>query len=89
MSASKEYFKKAEQAAKKQNFDYAIELYMQGIMIDPKASEERRRMHHVMTLAIQEKGGNPQGGMSVKLKVMPILANVKKLTVQQLSLIHI
>lgn len=83
MSASKEYFKKAEQAAKKQNFDYAIELYMQGIMIDPKASEERRRMHHVMTLAIQEKGGNPQGGMSVKLKVMPILANVKKLTVQQ------
>ncbi len=83
MSASKEYFKKAEQAAKKQNFEYAIELYMQGLMIDPKASEQRRRMHQVMTLAIEEKGGNPQGGMGVKLKVMPLLANAKKLSLQK------
>ena len=61
MSASKDYFKKAEQAAKKGNFEYAIELFMQGLMIDPKSVEQRGRMHHVMSLAIQEKGGNPQG----------------------------
>ncbi len=83
MSASKDYFKKAEQAAKKQNFDYSIELYMQGLMIDPKSTAQRRKMHKVMTLAIEEKGGNPQGGLTVKLKVMPILANVKKLTMQK------
>ena len=83
MSASKDYFKKAGQAAKKQNFDYAIELYMQGLMIDPKSTEQRRKMHKVMTLAIEEKGGNPQGGMAVKIKVMPILANVKKLMLQK------
>ncbi len=83
MSASKDYFKKAEQAAKKQNFEYAVELYMQGLMIDPKCADERRSLHRVMTLSIEEKGGNPQGGMAVKLKVMPVLANVKKLTVQK------
>ena len=83
MSASKDYFKKAHQAAKKQNFEYAVELYMQGLMIDPKASDQRRTMHRVMTLAIEEKGGNPQGGIGVKLKVMPIVANVKKLSMQQ------
>ena len=53
MSASKDYFKKAGQAAKKQNFDYAIELYLAGLMIDPKATEHRRKMHKVMTLALR------------------------------------
>ena len=55
MSASKDYFKKAHQAAKKQNFEYAVELYMQGLMIDPKASDQRRTMHRVMTLASRRR----------------------------------
>ncbi|HVR75310.1 MAG TPA: hypothetical protein VMT52_13315, partial [Planctomycetota bacterium] len=83
MSAADEYFKKAEQALKKGNNEYAVELYLQGLIIDPKRSEERRKLHKVETLAVQEKGGNPQGGMSVRLKVMPIQANLKKLTMQK------
>lgn len=83
MSAAKDYFKKAEQAGKKTNFEYAIELYKAGLRLDPKAAQERRLLHHVMTLAIEEKGGNPQGGMGVKLKVMPILANCKKFVMQK------
>jgi tetratricopeptide (TPR) repeat protein len=83
VSAADEYFKKAEHAAKKQNWDYAIELCLQGLVINPKEAERRRQLHHWETLAIQEKGGNPQGGMGVKLKVMPILANIKKLTMQK------
>src|SRR5687768_17842462 len=83
VSAADEYFKKAEQALKKGNNEYAVELYLQGLIIDPKRSEERRKLHKVETLAVQEKGGNPQGGMSVRLKVMPIQANLKKLTMQK------
>lgn len=83
MSAAEEYFKKAEQAVKKGNSDYAIELYIQGLIIQPKASLERRKLHKVMTLSIQEKGGNPQGGMAVKFRVMPVQANIKKLTLQK------
>jgi tetratricopeptide (TPR) repeat protein len=83
LSAADEYFKKAEQAIKKGNHDYAVELITQGLIIQPKDSEWRRKLHKIETLSIQEKGGNPQGGMSTKLKVMPIQANVKKLTMQK------
>jgi len=83
LSAADEYFKKAEQAAKKQNWDYATELTLQGLVIAPKNAEQRRKLHQYETLAIQEKGGNPQGGMGVRLKVMPVQANIKKLTMQK------
>jgi tetratricopeptide (TPR) repeat protein len=82
-SAANDYFKKAEQAAKKQNFDYAIELYLQGLIIDPAASPARRALHQIETVAIQEKGGNPQGGFATKLKTGGILAKVKKLEMQK------
>ena len=83
MSAADEYFKKAEQAAKKQNWDYATELTLQGLVISPKNAEQRRKLHQYETLAIQEKGGNPQGGMGMSLKVMPLQANIKKLSMQK------
>lgn len=83
MSAADEYFKKAELAMKKGNNEYAIELITQGLVLNPKDADWRRKLHKLNTVVIQEKGGNPQGGMSVRLKVMPIQANVKKLTLQK------
>ena len=81
--AAKDRFKRGDQAAKKGNYEYAIELYLQGLMLDPKAAVERRRLHEIMTLAIQEQGGNPEGGMSTKMKAMGVLAKVKKLSMQK------
>ncbi len=68
---------------KKGNHDYAIELVLQGLIINPKESDWRRKLHKIETLSIQEKGGNPQGGMGIRFKVMPIQANIKKLTMQK------
>ena len=82
-SAAKDYFKKADQAAKKQNWEYAIELCLQGLIIKPAESEYRRKLHKWEAIAIEEKGGNPAGGLSTKLKVGGILTKVKKLTVQK------
>lgn len=83
MSAADEYFKKAELAMKKGNNEYAVELVTQGLIIDPKNSEWRRKLHKLDTIVIQEKGGNPQGGLGMKFKVMPMQANIKKLTMQK------
>jgi tetratricopeptide (TPR) repeat protein len=83
VSAAAEYFKKAELAAKKGNTDYAIELVSQGLRLEPKNTEWRRKLHKLEAIDIEEKGGNPQGGMGVKFKVMPMLANVKKLSMQK------
>ena len=83
MSAADEYFKKAEQAAKKGNYEYAIELTMQGLILNPASSDWRRKLHVFETVAVQEKGGNPHGGMTMRFKVMPIQANIKKLMMQK------
>jgi len=83
LGAADNYFQKAELALKKHNYDYAIELFLQGLAIDPKATAQRRRLHQIEVLAIQEKGGNPQGGMANKLKTLPHEAQVKKLHLQK------
>lgn len=83
MSAADEYFKKAEVAAKKGNYEYAIELMIQGLILDPKAAEQRRVLHRLETLAVQQKGGNPAGGMAAKLKLMPLQATIRKLFIQK------
>ena len=83
MGAADSYFQKAELALKKHNFDYAIELFLQGLAIDPKATAQRRRLHQIEVLAIQEKGGNPQGGLANRLKTAPHEIQVKKLHLQK------
>jgi tetratricopeptide (TPR) repeat protein len=83
LGAADNYFQKAELALKKHNYDYAIELYIQGLSIDPKATAQRTRLHQIEILAIQEKGGNTQGGMANKLKTLPHEAQVKKLHLQK------
>ncbi len=83
MGAADSYFQKADLALKKHNYEYAIELFLQGLSIDPKITARRRQLHQIETLAIQEKGGNPAGGMATKLKVMGNEAQVKKLHFQK------
>ncbi len=76
-------FEKAELAVKKHNYDYAIALYQQGLIMNPRAGEARRKLHKVATVAIQEKGGKPEGGMSTKMKVLKPETNAKKLHMQK------
>ena len=83
MGHADELFKKAEMAIKKQNNEYAVELIMQGLIIEPDSPEWRRRLHKVATLVIQENGGNPAGGIGVKLKVLPHDGKAKKLRMQK------
>src|SRR5262245_58719480 len=56
---------------------------LQGLSIDPKATDKRRALHQIYALAVQEKGGNPQGGMATKLKAAPIELQAKKLHLQK------
>jgi tetratricopeptide (TPR) repeat protein len=81
-TGAKDRFKRAEQAAKKGNYEYAIELYLQGLILDPKA-RERRRLHEVESQAVQEHGGNPEGSFGAKMKVVPFLANAKRAGMQK------
>ena len=83
MGHDAELFKKAEVALKKNNHEYAIELILQGLLINPKAAEWRVRLHQIETRAIEEKGGNPAGGFSVKFKVLPHESKAKKLHLQK------
>ena len=83
MNPAKDIFKRAEQAARKGNSEYAVELFLQGLTLDPKAPEERRKLHHIETQVIQNAGGNASGGMKTKLSTAGNLAKVKKLKVQK------
>lgn len=84
---NEEHFKKqvekADLALKKQNFDYAIALYQAALQLNPRAHEIRRKLHRVAALAVQEKGGKPEGGLSVKLKVLQPEAKAKKCHLQK------
>lgn len=83
MNPAKDIFKRAEQAARKGNLEYAIELYLQGLTLDPKAADERRKLHLVEAQQIELAGGNPHGGMKTKLQTAGTLAKVKKLKMQK------
>ena len=62
MAAADNFFTKADQARKKKNYDYALELYQQGLQIDPDRVEERKRLRQTQVLRILDKGGNTHGG---------------------------
>lgn len=83
MAAADNFFTKADMALKKRNYDYAIELYQQGLQIDPDRFEERKRLRQAQIRKIQEKGGNTLGGTGVKFKNGFLLANIRKLGVQK------
>ncbi|MGE4602577.1 MAG: tetratricopeptide repeat protein [Planctomycetota bacterium] len=83
MAAADNFFSKADMALKKRNYDYAIELYQQGLQIDPDRFEERKRLRQAQIRKIQEKGGNTLGSTGIKFKNGFLLANIRKLGVQK------
>lgn len=83
MTGAEDRFKRGDQAARKGNYEYAVELYLQGLTIQPKAADARARLHEYEALAIESEGGNPQGSVGAKMKSMRIQANIKKLEMQK------
>ena len=79
MAAADNFFSKADQALKKRNYDYAIELYQQGLQIDPDRVEERQRLRQSQIRRILDKGGSTTGGAGVMFKNGGLLINIKKL----------
>ena len=83
MAAADSFFGKAEQALKKRNYDYAIELWQQGLMIDPDRIEERQKLRATAVRRCQENGGDTTGGRMFMVKNMGLLGKVKKLGIQK------
>ena len=79
MGAADNFFTKAEQALKKRNYDYAIELWLQGLKIDPDRLEERKKLRATEIKRVQENGGNTMGGAGLKFKKMGALGKIKKM----------
>lgn len=83
MGAADNFFVKAEQALKKRNYDYAIELWQQGLSIDPDRLEERRKLRATAIRRCQENGSNTMGGGLTKFKFAKTLGKIKKLWAQK------
>ena len=83
MAAADNFFTKADQALKKKNFDYAIELYQQGLQIDADRMEERKRLRQAQIARIMTNGGSTTGGGLVKMKNALLLGSIKKLGMQK------
>ena len=83
MAAADNFFIKADQALKKRNFDYAIELYHQGLSIDPDRVEERMKLRAAQVRKVQESGGNTLGSTTVKIKNGVLLGRIKLLGKQK------
>ena len=84
MGAADNFFTKAEQALKKRGgLDYAIELFQQGLAIDPDRLEERQKLRAAAVRRCQENGGNTLGSTAVKLKNGMLLGKIKKLGVRK------
>lgn len=83
MGAADNFFVKAEQALKKRNYDYAIELWQQGLAIDPDRLEERRKLRATAIRRCQENGTNTMGGGLTKFKFAKSLGKIKKLWAQK------
>ncbi len=84
MGAADQFFQKAEQALKKRgSLDYAIELFQQGLQIDPNRLEERRKLRNAEVRRCQENGGNTLGGTAIMLRKALHVTNIRKLGMQK------
>lgn len=72
-------FSKAEQAIKRRNFEYALELLLQGLKLDPFNVEQRKLLRKTAALAIEEKGGNPKGDFKTSLVTLRTQWKIKRL----------
>jgi len=51
------FFASAGEAAEKNSFDYAIDMYLEGLRCEPDALEEGHMKLHELAFVRQEKGG--------------------------------
>ena len=52
------FFEKARKIAQTSNFDYAIEMYLEGLTCSPEAVQDGHIKLHELAMLRQEKGGN-------------------------------
>lgn len=81
------FIQKADEALKKRNYDYAIQMYQEALLVDPKSAEARRNFRLALVRKYDEKGypkGLKFGGLTVALKKDPkqMLAEMEKLIVK-------
>jgi len=63
------FFERAERAAEKQNFDYAIDMYLEGLRCNPEALQEGHLPLRELAIVRKEKGAKKPSVME-KLKLM-------------------
>jgi len=57
LTRARAFFERAEQVARTNNFDYAIDMYLEGLRCAPDALEEGHLKLHELALLRQTKGG--------------------------------
>ncbi len=72
------FFQRAQKVAKSENFDYAIELYLEGLRCDPEALTEGHLPLHDLALVRQARGGK-KPGMVERLKKMRAKTPLEKM----------
>ncbi len=83
MGAADNFFQKADQAIKRRNLDYAIELLKQGLAIDPDRLDERKKLRRAAVQRCHEKNSSTTGSKMLRLKNSGLLGKIKKLQVQK------
>lgn len=58
---AEKFFERAEQIAETRNYDYAIELYIQGLAKDPEAVEKGHKALREVAIKRKLSGGKPAG----------------------------
>ena len=66
---AKAFFERAQAVAETNNFDYAIDMYLEGLRCDPDSLEQGHLPLHELGLLRQEKGGK-KPSMMEKMKRM-------------------
>jgi len=75
-------YDRAAEAVKKRNYDYAIELFLQELVLDPDNVDARRALRAAELKKFQEAGIPPEGGAKAMLQGLGtvVAAYIHKLT---------
>lgn len=63
-------YEKAAEAVKKRNYDYAIELFIQELTLEPNNVDARKALRAAELRKFQESGAKPEGGAGAVMKGM-------------------
>ena len=70
LSKARAFFERAEEVASTDNFDYAIELYLDGLRLSPDALEDGHGPLRQLALIRQCKGGKKPSLIESKVRIM-------------------